>query len=67
MTLQYARVEKANKRNKLQKAHFIVKKNKIILKENYTMYRVQENEKQVEKVCRWGRGIGAMIYCGFRF
>jgi len=51
----------------LQKAHFIVKKNKIILKENYTMYRVQENEKQVEKVCRWGRGIGAMIYCGFRF
>jgi hypothetical protein len=50
----------------LQKAHFIVK-NKVKFKENSKMYRVQENEKQVEKVCRWERGIGAMIYYGFRF
>jgi len=50
----------------LQKAHFIAKKQDKV-KKMYTNYRVQENEKQVEKVCRWGRGIGAMIYCGFRF
>jgi hypothetical protein len=49
------------------KSVFHCKKNKIKWKEQYTMYRVQENEKQVEKLCRWGRGIGAMIYCGFRF
>jgi hypothetical protein len=37
------------------------------LKRTIYNYEVQDNGKQVEKVCRWGRGIGAMIYCGFRF